>query len=77
MIYPDIEPEDWAKRLNISIKKIMCIKCKKFFWCNIPIAMRDYRGFEARLHGCGKSYQTRIFTPTSDKAKAFWKTIFS
>lgn len=67
MIYPDVDPKEWAERHRIELKDHQCIKCKQFFPCDIPVAMKGYRGFTTATHECGERYAVAVFRPIGEE----------
>jgi len=53
-----------------------CSTCKKSFKCDVPIAIKGYRGFEMRKHGCPEHRLGAVFTPIGDEKDA-WNNIIT
>ena len=75
MIFPDVAPEEWAKKHKMPIKIGKCGKCKKDFPMNVPIMMEGCAGFSTKIHECGEGFWEVILTPRTDKAKEFWNSV--
>lgn len=76
MIYPDITTKDWAEIHGLEIVKNTCENCKMDFLVDVPIAIKGYRGFEMRKHGCPDRFLSATFTPHGDSEKREWGEIF-
>ena len=75
MIFPDIDPQEWARRYNIRFIKRKCSKCNRLFLSDIPIALKGYRGLQTPLHECGKEFQRMTLVPYGKKNKKKWDQI--
>lgn len=73
-LYPNVPAKEWAERYGLTIEKKKCKKCGKMFLCNIPFAIKGYRGLQTKDHGCGKHYIASIATPVGEK-KEFWERV--
>ena len=74
MIYVDELPEYWSMKWGLEIETMTCSACKKDFIADVPIAMRGYRGFEMRAHGCPANRLSANFTPIGEERKE-WQNI--
>lgn len=76
MIYVDEKPEDWSKKHGIDITKKDCCECKKDIICDVPIALKGYRGFQMRKHGCKEHRLAAVFVPIGDQKDKWNKLLF-
>jgi hypothetical protein len=75
MIYPDVEPETWAKRHDLDLKDSECLGCKKIFPMNVPCAIKGYRGMRIEEHGCPEKYRRTQLVPVDKEEIEFWNTV--
>jgi hypothetical protein len=57
MIKPQIAPNVWSEMYQVKISTLPCKKCGIPQTADIPVAFKEWRGFEAPLHDCGEEYQ--------------------
>lgn len=76
MLFPIVPPKDWADLYNLPIKRLECPNCTEMFWCNIPFAMKGYRGFKIETHECGEDHTPSIVIPVGDE-KLRWQEIIN
>jgi hypothetical protein len=58
VVYPEVSPEEWAKRYQIDIsKKGECHKCKAVMNWTKPFAHGKMRGFISDHTSCGEEYR--------------------
>ena len=69
MLFPLIETEEWSKRYRIKNEMVSCLKCKKSIEADVPVAIKDYRGFRTREHGCPQEYHQYILTPVDSRVR--------
>jgi hypothetical protein len=65
LIRPQFTPEEWSELHDIEIEEVECLGCKKKFISNIPVAFKNYRGFQIAEHGCDKKYNRAHFVCVS------------
>lgn len=75
MIFPDVDPAEWAKRFKLPIRTETCAKCQERFVCDVPILMQGCAGFSTPVHGCGEGFTTVLLTPKSQATKDFWNQV--
>ena len=75
MIYIDMDPQEFSKKYRIDITKEFCSACRKEFILDVPIAIKGYKGFEMRKHGCPDHRLAAIFKPVDKKEIDFWNGI--
>ena len=68
----DQDPEEWAERYGLRIKKGNCSNCGLELITNIPFAFQGYRGLKSEDHGCGDKYTWKTFKPVKEKEKLEW-----
>ena len=76
MICPMTTPEEWSKLYGIKIEDKTCLGCKEVFACNIPIAIKGYRGFIIPEHSCAPKYRCSKWVPIGKEELEFWGSIF-
>jgi len=76
VIYPDTDPKEWAETHKIELKERQCVKCKKMFPCDIPIALKGYRGFQIKEHGCGEEFIRSVMVPVGENKEKWDKALF-
>lgn len=74
MIYVDTTSKEWTELHGITVEKHNCCECKQDIICDVPIAMKGYRGFEMRKHGCEGHRLAAVFVPIG-KEKEEWDNI--
>ena len=76
MLFPIINPHDWAETYSLEIKRVACTKCEDIFMRNIPFATKGYRGLMTKEHACGLSYVSSIAKPTGESLKLIRLALF-
>ena len=76
MIYVDTTPDEWTEKFGCEVTSHICCECKKEIVCDVPIAIKGYRGFEMRKHGCKEHRLAAVFVPIG-KEKEFWSGLFT
>jgi hypothetical protein len=67
MLFPLVSPEEWSELHRIGIENTICLGCKMKLQINVPIALKNYRGFKTESHGCPKKYEQYVLVPCSNK----------
>lgn len=65
-------PEQWADKYGLEIKSGVCLSCKKSILIDEPFAIKGYRGFRMKEHGCPKEYNQTYIIPWSEEEINFW-----
>lgn len=77
MIYIDENPQEWANKHGITILKKECENCKQDIVCDVPIALKGYRGLEMRAHGCPEKFSAAVFVPIGEEKGKWDKLLFN
>jgi hypothetical protein len=65
-------PEQWAEKYGLKIKSGVCLNCKQEIMIDEPFAIKGYRGFRMKDHGCPKEYNHTYIIPWDKEEKDFW-----
>lgn len=76
MLYPKVDPAEWADRYNLPLKVIPCENCGEPQPLNIPIAFDNWRGLTAPLHACGEEFRAFVAVEIGPGGEE-WKQLFS
>jgi hypothetical protein len=77
VVFPNVDPEEWAERYGIEVKEHPCPECGSLFWPTVPIAMKGYRGLQTVYHGCETANGCPFsVVPVGEKAKQ-WKALLA
>ena len=63
MIYPQVDPKEWADRYGINIMATLCKKCEKPQQFTKPFAWHQFRGLISDHGECGEEYRQSVFVP--------------
>lgn len=61
MIYPQVDPDDWAKHYGISIRSAKCENCGSEISFTIPFAYKRFRGLLSSHTECGDQFRQAVF----------------
>ena len=56
VVYPQVDPEEWAKLYGLEVEPRACFKCGIMRYPAIPFAIEGWRGLISETHGCGEDY---------------------
>lgn len=63
MLFPNSNSADWAIKYDLEIQATTCLCCKQEVLMNVPVAIKNYRGFKTEDHGCPKKYDQYFLAP--------------
>lgn len=61
MLFPQVDPLEWAKIYNINCPSGSCYKCSAQQNFTIPFAYNDFRGLLSSHTDCGDEYRQSVF----------------
>lgn len=76
MIYPLIDPKEWAKTYNLRMNSRQCVNCEKQLICDIPFASGSIRGLRSKDHGCPPRYDHSVSRSIDPENKKLMDDLF-
>ena len=77
IVYPITDPQEWAKRYNISTDQIPCENCGKLLDLTKPFAAGSWRGLESEPHGCDEAYNIFVATKNTPAGRQEYINYFN
>jgi hypothetical protein len=77
ILFPIVDPANWAKRYSLSLKPKACSKCGKLQYPKIPFATSSWRGLQSELHECGPSHQLFRARDIDPDEQRDWKMAYA
>jgi hypothetical protein len=61
VLYPQVEPQQWAETYAIDATPVTCENCNSTIEFKIPFAFQNFRGLLTDHKSCGDQFQQSIF----------------
>ena len=60
IIYPIVDPQEWAERYNLTVKSAPCENCGRRLHPTKPFAAGRWRGLVSEPHGCEDGFNISV-----------------
>lgn len=75
MIYPKVDPSEWAIRYGIERTELKCPDCGIAVALSVPFAFDDMRGLGPEPHGCETQAPYVMVAVDGSESAAFWNSV--
>ena len=66
MLFPKIDPKEWADTYCIKLPEAVCAVCGVNLVFDIPFAHLSFRGLISSHGGCGEEFVQSVFITTNE-----------